>query len=156
MYSPIFQTIFLIGLCVSGVVVWFFARRHPNPRFRPRAGEVVLMAMLGVGISAGASVLLTRMFDSENELLTKNVKDFEAKKPERRQADDAAAVGNAPGPVTRPGQPGAAGSARYQVQQRGQQQQQQRRGWGAAPEWREVDEGAKFDNRNWNKAKGPE
>lgn len=55
----VFLSVLLVCLCASAVVVWYFARHNPNPRFRPRAGEIVLVSMIALGLSGGISIFLS-------------------------------------------------------------------------------------------------
>ena len=61
----------IMGICsvVSVCVLLFFAKRHRNPRLRPKAGEVILVGVIlfmGSGFfSHFTSELLTTDFDEE-------------------------------------------------------------------------------------------
>jgi hypothetical protein len=58
-------TFFIIfGVAVTTCVpIWFYiAKKNPNPRFRPRLGELVLLAIIMIGGSAGLALLFTAVF----------------------------------------------------------------------------------------------
>lgn len=60
------QTIFLITFWVAIAVCiplfLYIAKRNPNPRFRPRPGELLLLAILMVGASAVISFAFSSLF----------------------------------------------------------------------------------------------
>jgi hypothetical protein len=59
-----FVLLFTICLIVSVAVVCFFAKRHPNPHFRPRKGEVLMVSLLLLLASGAASWMTSKMLDS--------------------------------------------------------------------------------------------
>lgn len=60
----IFYIVLAVALCVSGVIVFYFARHNPNPRLRPKAGEVLLVSIIAGGLSLGASYLMATILGS--------------------------------------------------------------------------------------------
>jgi hypothetical protein len=70
----VFTSVLLVCLCASAVVVWYFARHNPNPHFRPRFGEIVMVSIMALGISGGVSFFLSgvlasgAMFEEELDL----------------------------------------------------------------------------------------
>jgi hypothetical protein len=61
----VFYSVFLVCLCASAVVVWYFARHNPNPRFRPRFGEIVMVSIIALGLSTGMSYFLSGILGSD-------------------------------------------------------------------------------------------
>jgi len=63
---------FIAFLIVSGLVslgiILFFAKRHPIPRFRPKRGEVVLLALIMGFASVGLSFFLSQLFEHDWDL----------------------------------------------------------------------------------------
>ncbi|MEM7145005.1 MAG: hypothetical protein AAF591_07695 [Verrucomicrobiota bacterium] len=55
----VFISVLIVCLCAAAVVVWYFARHNPNPRFRPRFGEIVVVSMIAVGLSGGVSFFVS-------------------------------------------------------------------------------------------------
>jgi hypothetical protein len=55
----VFFAVLLVCLCASAVVVWYFAKHNPNPRFRPRPGEVLLVSIIAMGLSGGSALLMS-------------------------------------------------------------------------------------------------
>ncbi len=60
------QTVFLVTFSVCMAVcipLWLYiAKKNPDPRFRPRPGELLLLAIVMVGGSGGISILFTSLF----------------------------------------------------------------------------------------------
>ncbi len=68
MNSKVFIFILIVALIVSAGVVLFYAKRHPNPYFRPKRGEVALMSIFMVLLSGGFSFMLAQLFESDINL----------------------------------------------------------------------------------------
>ena len=49
-------------------MVLFYAKRNPNPYFRPKRGEVFLMSIFMVLLSGGFSFMLATLFESDINL----------------------------------------------------------------------------------------
>ena len=59
-----FLLLFTICLLVSVPVLCFFAKRHPNPHFRPRKVEVLMVALFLLLASGTASWVTSKMLHS--------------------------------------------------------------------------------------------
>lgn len=66
MGSPIFWIIFSVCIVVCVPILIYYAKRSPNPRFRPRVGELFLAGLLMVSVSFGVSLGLSAMFGIED------------------------------------------------------------------------------------------
>ena len=64
-----FQLIFFILalICAVPVLYWYY-RRHPNPRFRPRFGEMVMVGIFTVMLSFGGSMLIGGLMEDPDQL----------------------------------------------------------------------------------------
>ena len=60
--STILLITFGVAIAVCIPIFLYIARRNPNPRFRPRFGELVLLAIVMIGASAGVSILFSMLF----------------------------------------------------------------------------------------------
>ena len=60
-YMPhlIFFGVFLAALVP---VLYYYRRRNPNPHFRPRAGEITLIAVMALVVGGGACFMLGNVF----------------------------------------------------------------------------------------------
>ncbi len=63
-----FTILFSICAVVSASIIAFWVRRHPNPRFRPRFGEVLLISIVAIFISVTVAYLGAGLFDLESKL----------------------------------------------------------------------------------------
>jgi len=65
---PSYQTIFLVIslLCALPVLYWYY-RRHPHPRFRPRFGEMVMVSLLAGLFCLGGSLLIGGLMDDPDQ-----------------------------------------------------------------------------------------
>lgn len=61
----LFWIVFSVFVIAILPVLWFYARRHSNPRLRPRVGEVALLGLLLTMISAGAAYLVSGIFGAQ-------------------------------------------------------------------------------------------
>jgi amino acid transporter len=54
----------LFGVCLTVLTVflYWYRRRNPNPRFRPSAGEIAVIAIIGILAGAFASYGLGNIF----------------------------------------------------------------------------------------------
>jgi hypothetical protein len=66
---PSFQTIFFIIalICAAPVIYWYY-RRNPHPRFRPRFGEMAMVTLFAVLLSLGGSMLIGGLMDDPEQL----------------------------------------------------------------------------------------
>lgn len=63
-YLPDYFVLLLtICLIISVGLVWFFAKRHANPHFRPRKAEVLMMSLLLLLVSGAASWVAAKMLN---------------------------------------------------------------------------------------------
>lgn len=60
--STVFMVTFAVAMAVCIPVFLYIAKRNPNPRFRPRPGELLLLAIVMVGGAAGVSILFSSLF----------------------------------------------------------------------------------------------
>ena len=58
--------IFILCMLVSAGVLLFYAKRHPHPKFRPKPGELLLVAMLFFGVSIVLTTMTRGLFDQEH------------------------------------------------------------------------------------------
>ena len=66
---PSFQIIFfVIALVCSVPVLYWYYRRNPHPRFRPRLGEMAMVALFAVLLSLGGSMLIGGLMDDPEQL----------------------------------------------------------------------------------------
>jgi hypothetical protein len=65
---PSYQTIFFVIslVCAVPVLFWYY-RRHPHPRFRPQAGEMVMVTLFAGLLSLGGSLLIGGMMDDPEQ-----------------------------------------------------------------------------------------
>ena len=68
MNSKAFFAFLIVSGLVSLGIILFFAKRHPNPRFRPRRGEVVLLSIFMCFGSVGLSFFLSQLFEHDWDL----------------------------------------------------------------------------------------
>ncbi len=57
-----FLITFSVAIAVCIPIFLYIAKRNPNPRFRPRPGELLLLAIVMIGGSAGISILFCTLF----------------------------------------------------------------------------------------------
>ncbi|MEM7385606.1 MAG: hypothetical protein AAF514_11740 [Verrucomicrobiota bacterium] len=69
--SPAFWIFFAIGAIVSSFIVFYYARKNPNPRFRPRFGEVCLVSLIFFGVTVTASYFLSTLFENAGSMASK-------------------------------------------------------------------------------------
>lgn len=64
-----FQLVFFIIalVCAVPVLYWYY-RRQPNPRFRPRIGEMVMVGIFAIMLSWGGSMLIGGLMDDPEQL----------------------------------------------------------------------------------------
>ncbi len=88
----IFQiAFFVIGLIVATPVLLYFYFKNPNPRFRPRLGEMVMLAGFALLVCAGLSHFLGGMLDSpeiRGSLPTSGTDDQSMEQASFREAQD--------------------------------------------------------------------
>ncbi|MEM9480432.1 MAG: hypothetical protein AAGA58_12335 [Verrucomicrobiota bacterium] len=53
---------------VSAVVVLYYAKKNPNPYFRPKKGELVMMSMFLAIVSGITSFILSQFFQADVDL----------------------------------------------------------------------------------------
>ncbi len=65
---PSYQTIFFVIslVCAVPVLFWYY-RRHPHPRFRPKAGEMVMVTLFAGLLSLGGSLLIGGLMDDPEQ-----------------------------------------------------------------------------------------
>jgi hypothetical protein len=80
-YHYIFLTFTLLA---SAAALYFYYVRTPNPRFRPRFGEMVLLTLLAIGASCGISFPVASLCD-DPELEMGTI----SENPEKVEADRA-------------------------------------------------------------------
>ena len=51
----------IISVCVVVPFLYYYWRRNPNPRFRPKFGEMVLVALLAFGFTGGGSLFMAQL-----------------------------------------------------------------------------------------------
>lgn len=68
MNSKAFIVFLIVSLLVSLGLLIFFAKRHPNPRFRPKRGEVFLLSIFLVFLSSGFSFFMSQLFEQDWDL----------------------------------------------------------------------------------------
>ena len=61
MSRSVFLAFFLVSICVVIPFLWYYRNRNPNPRFRPKFGEMVLVALLAFGTMGGASMMMANI-----------------------------------------------------------------------------------------------
>ncbi len=70
---------FILGVCllVSFCVVVFYAKRHPNPHFRPKKSDIGLVSFLLLFVSGGVAFMTASAFDVDfdKEKMDKKMKD---------------------------------------------------------------------------------
>lgn len=65
LYTPDhFPLLFAISVLVSAGVVCFYAKRHPNPHFRPGKREVCMVSLLLLMASGGGCWVVANMLES--------------------------------------------------------------------------------------------
>ena len=70
MIGPIALTFFVISLFVIVPFLYYYRNRNPNPRFRPRFGEMVLVAILAIGVAGGTSLGIAMLMGIDPERLS--------------------------------------------------------------------------------------
>lgn len=68
MSRSVFLAFFLVSVCVVIPFLWYYRNRNPNPRFRPRFGEMVLVAILAFGSMGGASMMMANLIGLDLDL----------------------------------------------------------------------------------------
>jgi hypothetical protein len=65
---PSFQLIFfVIGVVCSLPFLYWYYRRNPHPRFRPRIGEMLMVSLFAVLLSLGGSMLIGGLMDDPEQ-----------------------------------------------------------------------------------------
>jgi len=64
--STTHAVIFIVCLLVSAGVLLYYSQRNPNPRFRPKLGELALVGIIFVGVSVAITGMTANLFDQEN------------------------------------------------------------------------------------------
>lgn len=59
---------FILGMLVAAPVLFYYYRRNPNPRFRPRLGEMLLLALLSVFLVGGFSYYVGGIMQDPDQL----------------------------------------------------------------------------------------
>lgn len=60
-----FWIIFSISIVSSMIILLYWARKNPNPRFRPRIGELLTGALFLVLISGGLSIGFSNLLQGD-------------------------------------------------------------------------------------------
>lgn len=68
MNTKAFIVFLIVSLSVAAVVVLVYAKKHPNPYFRPKKGEVFMMSLLMVLFSVTASFIASQAFNTDFDL----------------------------------------------------------------------------------------
>jgi hypothetical protein len=68
MNSKAFIAFLIVTGLVSLGIILFFAKRHPNPRFRPKRGEILLLSIFMLFGSVGISFFLSQLFEHDWDL----------------------------------------------------------------------------------------
>ncbi len=95
MNSQVFTVCIIVSGLVTAAVVLFYAKKNPNPYFRPKKGELVMMTLfLGI-ISGTGSFVLSTFFEADV-----NIQKFKEQAEMERQSGIRASSGE--NPSTRP------------------------------------------------------
>ena len=63
--SQVFTVCLIVSGLASAAIVLYYAKKNPNPYFRPKKGELVMMSIfLGI-ISGTASLVLSSFFEAD-------------------------------------------------------------------------------------------
>jgi hypothetical protein len=62
-----FIAFLVIGLCVIIPFLYYYRNKNPNPRFRPRFGEMVLVAILAFGLTGGGAIFMASLMGVETD-----------------------------------------------------------------------------------------
>ena len=49
---------FIVSICAVVPVLYYYQRKNPDPRFRPRFGEMLLMGILAFGFCTGGAIFM--------------------------------------------------------------------------------------------------
>ncbi len=49
---------FIVSICAVVPVLYYYQRKNPDPRFRPRFGEMMLMSILAFGFCTGGAIFM--------------------------------------------------------------------------------------------------
>ncbi len=90
MASTTFWIIFAVCVTACIPILLFYAKRSPNPRFRPKIGEVALAGLLLVALSFGFSLGMTSIFgiDEVFDGMQKHKPGGSSRAPEATPEDD--------------------------------------------------------------------
>lgn len=75
-----FYFVFAVCAIVSACIVLFYAKRHPNPHFRPRKSDVTIVSFVMLFLSGGIAFVTSGAFDNADmtrEKLEKQAEDAE-------------------------------------------------------------------------------
>lgn len=73
-----FYFVFAVCVLISGCIVLFYAKRHPNPHFRPRKSDVGIVSFVLLFLSGGVAFMTSGALDTK----------FDPKKMEKKMEDD--------------------------------------------------------------------
>jgi hypothetical protein len=79
----------LVSMCVVVPFLYYYARRNPHPRFRPKLGEMILVSMFAVGLACGGSLFMATIlgvnpdFEKMGEAGKPSMKPQRARTPSR-------------------------------------------------------------------------
>jgi hypothetical protein len=67
--SPDYRIIFFVlSLVAAAPVLYYYYRRHPNPRFRPRIGEMALVSLITIFVCGGASYFVGGLLQNPEDI----------------------------------------------------------------------------------------
>jgi hypothetical protein len=73
-----FYFVFAVCVLISACIVLFYAKRHPNPHFRPRKSDVGIVSFVLLFLSGGIAFMTSGALDTK----------FDPKKMEKKMDED--------------------------------------------------------------------
>ncbi|MEM0897686.1 MAG: hypothetical protein AAGJ79_12470 [Verrucomicrobiota bacterium] len=88
MNTQVFTICLVVTGLVSAGIVLYYAKKNPNPYFRPKKGELVMMSLFLAILCGISSFILSQFFQADI-----NLKEFAAEDEMRRQQSVKASKG---------------------------------------------------------------
>jgi len=101
MNTKAFIIFLIVSLAVAAVIVLVYAKKHPNPYFRPKKGEVFMMSIFMSLLAVTASFIASQAFNNDFDLQKAKEREEQAKKGYTTggESPGSSSSGNDPAPA---------------------------------------------------------